>query len=97
MNPACQFSPKGLKGDWIALYLHCIHFTHQVSVVTSGEPGRIPSSPLLSFGRLMGFVWIQFWPFFEVLLISHRKEHGVERCSDILTDPHVPSLDGGWS
>lgn len=32
---------------------------------------------------------------FEVLLISHHEEQGVERCSGTLTYPHVPSLDGG--
>lgn len=54
-------------------------------------------TPFLSSGRIMGFVWVQFWPFFEVLLIGHHEEQGVERCTDILTDPHVPSLDGGWN
>lgn len=99
MNPACQYNPKGLKGDWIPLYLHCIYLMHQVSVVTSGEQkGFIPSSPFLSSDRPVGFTWVQFGPFFEhKLLISHHNEQDAERCSDILTDPYVPSLDGGWN
>jgi len=98
MNPTCHYIPKGLKGDWIAPDLHCIYLLHHVSVVTSGkQEGFIPPSHLLSSGRLMGFVWVQFWPVFEGLLISDHEEQGAEGCRDILTDPHVPSLDGGWN
>lgn len=41
------------------------------------------------------FAWIEFWPFFEVLPTGHYEEQGMERCSDILTYPHIPSLGGG--
>lgn len=99
MIPVCQYTPKGLKGDWIALYLYCIYLMHQVSFCGDFWRARriYPLSPFLSSGRLVGFVWVQFWPVFEVLLIDHHEEQGVERCSDILTDPHVPTLDGGWN
>lgn len=88
--------PQGAEnGAWITVCLCCPYLMYQVPVVVSGKQEGYVPLPLLVSGRVLGFVWVQYWPFFEVMRSGCCQEQDVERCTDILTHPHIPSLDGG--
>lgn len=98
MDSACQDIPKGLKRDWVALYLHWIYFMHQVSVAASGkQEGFIPPSPFFVFwwayGICLGSVLAFLWSIADQLSWGT----GCRKIQWYTQRSTCPSLDEGWN